>query len=167
MAGGLGMSGVTEAEGEVAKLTDRLMSGIAERAGEWAAVRARLLLDHVIATVPREGLSDPSVFRKHLVEQAALFIQCSGGDPEVHFRYVGVNHLLVNMLQPLVEGTDDEYVTTEFEELRDGLDDLERIDVSNPSLNARLSSIFDELVELSMTLGVVAPTLPKGAQQKV
>ncbi len=167
MAGGLGMSGTARSSDGVAELTEKLMHSIAENAGEQAAVRARLLLDHVIASVPVEGKIDPAVLRGHLVEQAMLFVQCSGDDFEAHHRLVGTDHLLVNMLRPLVEGTDDEYITTEYEELRDGLDDLERIELSNPSLNARLSSIFDELIEICMALGIVSPQTTKGTQQKV
>jgi hypothetical protein len=151
----------------VAELIDQLMNGITESAGEWASVRARLLLDHVVTTSSIESLRDPELFRTHLVEQAMSFVECSGGDTEAHYRLVAACHLLVNMLRPVVEGTDDEYITTEYEELRDGLDDLERLDVSNPSMNNRLSSIFEELIELSKALGIVASTAPAERQQKV
>ncbi|MDW5563641.1 MAG: hypothetical protein SA339_10480 [Methanomassiliicoccus sp.] len=156
MASGLGVTRAAQASEAVVKLKDRMMFGIADRAGENAAARARLLLDHVIDSLPEEALGDEAAFMALLVDRARTFVLSSGGEPEGHFRLVGANHLLVNMLQPVVEGTDDEYITTEYEELSDGLDDLERIDISNPSLNNRLSSIFDELIELSKALGIGA-----------
>lgn len=143
-------------------MLDQLMSDIAERAGEWAALRARLLLDHMVSVSPPEVLLDPNSLRAHLVEQVLSFVQSSGGEPELHIRLVAACHLLVNMLRPVVEEADDEYITTEYEELRDGLDDLERLDVSNPSMNTRLRSILEELVRLSEALGIVEPAVAAG-----
>ncbi|GEM_PF-4890538 len=162
--GGLELSRTAKTSEAVAELIDRLMSGIAERAGEWSAGRARLLLDHVIASSPPEVLRDPAQFRTHLVEEAMKFVTYSGDGREAHVRLVAACHLLVNMLQPVVEDNDDEYITTDYEELRDGLDDLERLDISNPSLDNRLRSIFDELIELSMALGIVSSKVPPERQ---
>jgi len=167
MAGWLELPKTPRASRAVSELMGQLMNGIRERAGEEAAVRAQLLLDYVDASIPQEGLTDPELFRGYLVEQAKVFVQCSGGDPEARLRMMGASHVLVNMLQLLLEGSDDEYIAADFEELRDGLNDLERIDLSNPSLNARLSSIFDGLIELCTALGIVTPPAPAKAQQKV
>lgn len=158
------LSGTAKASEAVAELINRLMSGIAERAGEWSAGRARLLLDQVITSSSPEGLRDQDQFRTHLAEEAMVFVAYSGDRREVHVRLVAACHLLVNMLQPVVDDTDDEYITTDYEELRDGLDDLERLDISNPSLDNRLRSIFDELIELSMALGIVSSKVPPGRQ---
>jgi hypothetical protein len=167
VAGGLEVSGTARTSRAVTELIDRLMSGIAERAGKWSAGRARLLLDHVVASSPPEGLMDPDQFRTHLTEESIAFVEYAGDRREAHVRLVAACHLLVNMLQPAVEANDDEYITTEYEELREGLDDLERLDTSNPSLDNRLRSIFDELIELSMALGIVSTTVPRERQQKV
>jgi hypothetical protein len=160
-------SGAVRAPEEVAGLLDQLMRDIAETAGEWAATRARLLLDQVVSIGPPEVLRDPAALRSHLVLQAVAFVRSASGEADAHARLVAADHLLVSMLRPVVEGTDDEYITDEYEELRDGLDDLERLDVSNPSLNNRLSSILEELVELSMALGITEPAVPARGQQKV
>ena len=164
---GLEISGATRLPEEVARMLDGLMGGIAENAGEQAAVRARLLLDRAAANGSDEELGDPALFRPLLLKQAKTFIESSGGGPETHLRLVAACHLLVNMLRPLVEGTDDEYITTEYEDLSEGLDDLERLDISNLSLDNRLRTIFEEIIELSVALSITEPLELTGRQQKV
>ena len=65
-------------------MMDGLMEGIAENAGEQAAVRARLLLDCAATRGPEEP-QDPAKFRSLLLEQAKAFIESSGGELENHF----------------------------------------------------------------------------------
>lgn len=154
---GLGASGDVRPSEETVRMMDGLMEGIAENAGEQAAVRARLLLDRAAARGPEEALRDPAKFRSLLLEQAKAFIESSGGELENHFRLIAACHLLVNMLRPLVEDTDDEYITTEYEELSEGLNDLERLETFNLSLYNRLRTIFEGTLELSVALGIAEP----------
>ena len=58
---------------------------------------------------------------------------------------MGVSHLLANLLRPSVEITEDEYITTRFEELTERLSCLERVDVTNPSLDNRLTAVYQGL----------------------
>ncbi|MBI0584102.1 MAG: hypothetical protein ISF22_07730 [Methanomassiliicoccus sp.] len=140
--------------GPISVLRERLTCGLEEQAGDDALDRANMLLEQVHRFLPPERRDDADLFRERLVRSSVAFVREGEGAVEKHLRATGASHLLVNMLCPPVEETDDQYLTERFEELRDGLYDLERIDVSNPSLDARLLSIFEGLLELAGALAI-------------
>ncbi len=142
--------------GTIDKLRASVLEGIREQAGEGADAQARALLDYVQAVMSPDQATDLAIFKDQLVSRSIPFVQQSLNLPEKHLRLLGVSHLLANMLRPAVETTEDEYITTRFEELAERLSCLERVEVANPSLDNRLMSIYGGFVELASALGLTA-----------
>ena len=140
----------------IERLRESMLEGIREQAGEGADAQARALFDYVQAIMSPEQASDVMIFKGQLVSRSVPFIQQSAGVSEKHLRLMGISHLLANMLRPSVEMTEDEYITTRFEELTERLACLERVDVTNPSLDNRLTAVYRGFVELAGTLGLAA-----------
>ncbi len=138
----------------IERLRECVLEGIREQAGEGAEARARALLDYVQAIMSPEQASDVTIFEGQLVSRSVPFIQQSADGAEKHLRLMGISHLLANMLRSHVEITEDEYITTRYEELTERLSCLERVDVTNQSLDNRLTAVYRGFVELAGTLGL-------------
>jgi len=138
----------------VVELRESLLEGIVDQAGIEAASQARALLDYVQATIPPEQAEDMAVVQDQLVSRSVPFIQRTGDRSERHLRLLGVSHLLVSLIRPAVVRTEDEYITSRFEDLSDRLMSLEKVEEANPQVDHRLTAIYQGLVELASALGL-------------
>jgi hypothetical protein len=143
-----------EDPGTINRLRQSFLEGIREQAGEGAAAQAQALVDYVQAVMSPEQASDVAIFKDQLVSRSVPFVQQSVDVKEKHLRLMGISHLLANLLRPAVETTEDEYITSRFEELTERLSCLERVDMTNPSLDNRLTTVYRGLVELASALGL-------------
>lgn len=143
-----------EAGDPISGIMQRLMEGIPSQGGVGAERLAWTLLHQVRETLPPGPPGNTKVFMVHLVDISSDFVRTDVDESERHERLVAVDHLLVNMLSPAFEESDDDLVLR-FEELRDGLFNIERINGRNPSAETRLRSIYGGLIELSHALGYV------------
>jgi hypothetical protein len=151
---------VHEEGSTISVLMQQLMVGIPELAGGGAERQAWALLHQVRGALPPEGSDDPRMFVANLIGLSAGFVHMDGDEGERHDRLLAVDHLLVNALTPSFEGGEDDVLVMRFEELRDCLLNIERINGRNPSVETRLKAIFERLVDLSQTMGYAAIAPP-------
>jgi hypothetical protein len=144
----------------ISVLMQQLMVGIPELAGGGAERQAWALLHQVRAALPPEGSGDPRTFVANLTDMSAGFVHMEGDESERYDRLLAADHLLVNALKPSFEGIEDDVLEMRFEELRDCLLNIERINGRNPSGETRLKAIYEGLVDLSQTLGYAAIAPP-------
>ncbi len=143
----------------ISLLMQELMEGIPEKAGGGAEREAWDLLHQVRGDLTPEEVDDPRAFVTDLIEASEDFVHQEGDENERHDRLLAANNILVNILRPSFGGGDGEDLEMRFEELRDCLFNIERINGRNPSAETRLHAIHEGLVELSQTLGI-APIAP-------
>lgn len=141
-----------EAGDPISDIMQRLMEGISSQGGTGVERLAWTLLHHARESMPPGTTGDAKAFLVHLVDLSSEFVRTDVDENERHERLAAVDHLLVNMLSPSFEESDDDLVLR-FEELRDGLFNIERINARNPSVETRLRSIYGGLIELSHALG--------------
>lgn len=140
----------------ISVLMQQLMVGIPELAGGGAERQAWALLHQVRAALSPEGSDDPRTFVANLIRMSGAFVHIEGDESERHDRLLATDHLLVNALKPFFEGAEDDILEMRFEELRDCLLNIERINGRNPSVETRLKAIHEGLVDLSQTMGYAA-----------
>lgn len=139
----------------ISALMQQLLDGIPQQAGGGAERQAWALLHHVRETLAPHESDDPAAFRANLVTMSSDFVRSNVDEQERHDRLLATDHLLVNMLAPFIGDAEDDMVLR-FEELREGLFNIERINGRNPSVETRLRSIYGGLVEVSQALGYIA-----------
>lgn len=151
---------VNEVGGTISALMQQLMVGIPELAGGGAERQAWDLLHQVRGAMPPEGSDDPRTFVVNLIVMSTGFVHLDGDESERHDRLLAADHLLVNALRTAFEGGDDDVLEMRFEELRDCLLNIERINGRNPSVETRLKAIHEGLVDLSQTMGFAVEVPP-------
>jgi hypothetical protein len=140
----------------VVELRESLLEDLVEQAGIEAAAQARGLLDYIQAIIPPEQSSDTSIFKDQVVSRSIPFVQQAEDGMEKHLCLLGVSHLLLNLLRGPVEESEDDYITSRFEDLADHLSGIERVDQTNEQLDNRLFDIYRGLVELASALGLTS-----------
>jgi hypothetical protein len=138
--------------GDITALRDSLLAGVREGAGPAAEAEARALLDYVLTITSVDGPPDRATYIDQVVSRSIPFIEQAEDSAARHLRLLGVTHVLLNLLKPQIESSDDELLSSEFEDLRDKLVNLDRVNGFNPSVDNDLELIYRGLVELSSAL---------------
>ena len=140
----------------VAELKIHALGAVGKETDPEVLKEARELLDYSDDLTPRDRPQRDLLFIDTLLMKSVPFIQGSKDPVQKHRRLLGVAHLLVFFLKDEVAATEDELVTSRFEDLEDRLTSLEEIEMANPSIDQRLSKIYEGLMELAVALGMTS-----------
>ncbi len=138
----------------MAELRLIIIAEIGRRAGPEAVREAKALLDRAEATPSGQSGKESISYVDNLLSLTAPFIREAPSEHIMHCRMLAASHLLARLISQEIESQEDEFISSRLEDLQERLHSLERIELTNPSVEAGLARIYEGLMELANTLGL-------------